>query len=90
MQPPNHQILGCCIDCLRAPPLIRTIRDPQSGAVIEALELPAGVRVSGLESDGEERFYCGGGKSGMPCARLIPLCSLFTRVISRMTDSVKP
>ena len=38
--------------------------DPQSGAVIEALELPAGVRVSGLESDGKDRFYCGGGKSG--------------------------
>src|SRR5262245_11611852 len=32
----------------------------------------------------------GGGKFGMPCARLMPLYWLFTRVISRMTDSVKP
>src|SRR5262245_60784854 len=30
----------------------------------------------------------GGGKSGIPCARLIPPCSSLTRVISRMTDSV--
>src|SRR3990172_3279787 len=32
----------------------------------------------------------GGGKSGIPCARLTPPCWLTTRVISRMTDSVKP
>src|SRR5215813_5069159 len=32
----------------------------------------------------------GGGKFGMPCARLMPSYWLFTRVISRMTDSVKP
>jgi hypothetical protein len=32
--------------------------------VIEKLELPAGVFVSGLESDGGDRFFCGGGKSG--------------------------
>src|SRR5215467_15468626 len=32
----------------------------------------------------------GGGKLGMPWARLMPSCSLLTRVISRITDSVKP
>jgi glutamine cyclotransferase len=38
--------------------------DPQSGDVIEKIEMPAGVGVSGLESDGGDRFFCGGGKSG--------------------------
>jgi glutamine cyclotransferase len=38
--------------------------DPGSGAVLEALEMPAGVYVSGLESDGADRFFCGGGPSG--------------------------
>ena len=39
--------------------------DPRSGAVLERLEMPNGVGISGLESDGKDRFYCGGGKSGM-------------------------
>lgn len=38
--------------------------DPQSGRVLEKLDMPAGVMVSGLESDGGDRFFCGGGKSG--------------------------
>jgi len=38
--------------------------DPRSGEVLEALALPAGIGVSGLEADGGERFYCGGGASG--------------------------
>jgi glutamine cyclotransferase len=38
--------------------------DPQTGEVLEALELPPGVGVSGLESDGGDRFFCGGGRSG--------------------------
>ena len=38
--------------------------DPRTGAVLERLDMPAGVGVSGLESDGSDRFYCGGGKSG--------------------------
>lgn len=38
--------------------------DPKSGAVIERLEMPHGVGVSGLESDGADLFYAGGGKSG--------------------------
>lgn len=38
--------------------------DPQSGAVLEQLEMPAGTHVSGLESDGADQFFCGGGNSG--------------------------
>jgi glutamine cyclotransferase len=38
--------------------------DPQTGEVLEKLELPPGVGVSGLESDGADRFFCGGGRSG--------------------------
>ncbi|MGF6724747.1 glutamine cyclotransferase [Paraburkholderia sp. GAS41] len=38
--------------------------DPHSGKVLEQLEMPPGVCVSGLESDGAERFFCGGGNSG--------------------------
>jgi glutamine cyclotransferase len=38
--------------------------DPLTGEVLEKLEMPPGVGVSGLESDGGDRFYCGGGKSG--------------------------
>ena len=38
--------------------------DPDTGDVKDTLEMPAGTFVSGLESDGKDRFYCGGGKSG--------------------------
>jgi glutamine cyclotransferase len=38
--------------------------DPLTGKVLEQLDMPAGVVVSGLESDGGDRFFCGGGKSG--------------------------
>ena len=38
--------------------------DPATGDVLEQLEMPAGVVVSGLESDGGERLFCGGGNSG--------------------------
>jgi len=38
--------------------------DPQSGAVLERLEMPTGAGVSGLESDGADLFYAGGGASG--------------------------
>ena len=38
--------------------------DPETGEVLEALEMPAGVTVSGLEADGGELFYCGGSSSG--------------------------
>ncbi|MBV8271222.1 MAG: PQQ-binding-like beta-propeller repeat protein [Cupriavidus sp.] len=38
--------------------------DAQTGEVLEQLDMPAGVGVSGLESDGGEQFFCGGGTSG--------------------------
>ncbi|MEB0225044.1 PQQ-binding-like beta-propeller repeat protein [Pseudomonas sp. 10S4] len=38
--------------------------DPASGEVLESLTMPAGVGVSGLESDGADQFFCGGGGSG--------------------------
>jgi glutamine cyclotransferase len=38
--------------------------DPHSGAVLERLQMPEGVGISGLESDGDALFYCGGGHSG--------------------------
>lgn len=38
--------------------------DPETGEVLEKLDLPPGVGVSGLESDGRDRFFCGGGPSG--------------------------
>jgi glutamine cyclotransferase len=38
--------------------------DPGTGEVLESLEMPNGVFVSGLESDGKDQFFCGGGKSG--------------------------
>jgi glutamine cyclotransferase len=37
--------------------------DPATGKVLERIEMPPGVGVSGLESDGADRFFCGGGKS---------------------------
>lgn len=38
--------------------------DANSGAVLERLGMPEGTGISGLESDGAELFYCGGGRSG--------------------------
>ncbi|MDQ0606849.1 glutamine cyclotransferase [Variovorax sp. W1I1] len=38
--------------------------DPRSGAVLDRLEMPRGVNISGLESDGADLFYCGGGGTG--------------------------
>lgn len=38
--------------------------DPDSGEVLERLEMPAGIGISGLESDGGDQFFCGGGNSG--------------------------
>ncbi len=38
--------------------------DPDSGAVLERLEMPNSTGVSGLEFDGAGLFYCGGGLSG--------------------------
>jgi glutamine cyclotransferase len=38
--------------------------DPQTGEILESLDLPQGTMVSGLESNGGDQFFCGGGKSG--------------------------
>lgn len=38
--------------------------EPRTGRVLERLEMPPGASVSGLESDGGDQFFCGGGNSG--------------------------
>lgn len=38
--------------------------DPATGRILERFEMPRGVAVSGLESDGGDRFFGGGGPSG--------------------------
>jgi glutamine cyclotransferase len=38
--------------------------DPRTEKVLERLEMPPGTGISGLESDGRDLFFCGGGKSG--------------------------
>jgi glutamine cyclotransferase len=38
--------------------------DPADGEVLERLEMPPGVGVSGLEADAADQFFCGGGDSG--------------------------
>lgn len=37
--------------------------DPSTGEVLESVEMPPGVGVSGLESNGTDQFFCGGGRS---------------------------
>lgn len=38
--------------------------DPKTGEVLEELAMPPGTGVSGLESDGKDQLFCGGGPSG--------------------------
>jgi len=38
--------------------------DPRSGEVLEQLDMPPGIAVSGLESNGSDTFYCDGSSSG--------------------------
>ena len=38
--------------------------DPRTGEVLERLDMPSGVGISGLDSNGRDQFFCGGGKSG--------------------------
>ena len=61
--------------------------DPGTGEVLERLELPPGVNVSGLEADGGDRFFCGGGKSGMVRAVRRPQRSSATRSVSAAPGS---
>lgn len=35
-----------------------------TGEVLEKVEMPEGEKVSGLESDGSDKFFCGGGPTG--------------------------
>jgi glutamine cyclotransferase len=38
--------------------------DPESGDVLERLQMPKDQIISGLESNGQDVFFCGGGASG--------------------------
>src|SRR3954470_20138424 len=38
--------------------------DQTTGEVLEQLDMPEGMGISGLESDGGDRFFCGGGRTG--------------------------
>ncbi|MBN8977443.1 MAG: PQQ-binding-like beta-propeller repeat protein [Rhizobiales bacterium] len=38
--------------------------DAKTGEILEKLDMPTDTGVSGLESDGGERFFCGGGAAG--------------------------
>jgi glutamine cyclotransferase len=38
--------------------------DPESGEVLQQIDMPSGISVSGLESNGSDMFFCGGGGSG--------------------------
>jgi glutamine cyclotransferase len=46
--------------------------DPRTGEAQETLDMPPGTYVSGLESDGGDRFFCGGGSSGKVRAVRLP------------------
>ena len=39
--------------------------DARTGEVLESIEMPPDTGISGLESDGGDRFYCGGGSKGV-------------------------
>ena len=45
---------------------------PQTGEVLERIEMPPGLHVSGLESYGGDQFFCGGGSSAKVRAVLRP------------------
>jgi hypothetical protein len=39
--------------------------DPRSGEVLQQIDMPPGMAVSGIEFNGRDTFYCGGGSSGI-------------------------
>ena len=43
--------------------------DPRTGEVLDQLDMPPGVGVSGLESDGGDRFFCGGNNGKVRAVR---------------------
>src|SRR3546814_6136016 len=43
--------------------------DARTGEVLDSLDMPPGKGVSGQESDGGERSFCGGGESGKQIGR---------------------
>ena len=53
---------GALVPDIRAEAAI--IYNPRTGDVLQCVEMPADAMVSGLESDGVDRFFCGGGGSG--------------------------
>ena len=55
--------------------------DPETGEVLETLVMPSGLGVSGLESDGGDRFFCGGGASGKVRAVRRPRSSTGRRLL---------
>ena len=54
--------------------------DPNSGAVLERLEMPPGAGVSGLESDGADLFYAGGGEQRQGPRRAPPQARPFVNI----------
>ena len=63
--------------------------DPRTGEVLETLEMPPGVVVSGLESDGGDLFFCGGASSGKVRAVRRPKRGSATRGARTAIDSTK-
>ncbi len=62
--------------------------DPQTGEVLESLDMPPGMGVSGLESDGSDRFFCGGGRSGK--VRAVRRPKQASRARDRYPDRPRP
>jgi hypothetical protein len=57
----NGELWHCTLEAEQSE--LRRI-NPETGKVLERLEMPTGVSVSGLEGDGAGVFYCGGAISG--------------------------
>jgi glutamine cyclotransferase len=64
--------------------------DPRTGKVRERLQMPSGVGVSGLESDGGDRFFCGGGGTGTLRAVRRPKRSTTVRRGAKTRGPAKP